>query len=428
MERMQTSGFPSVMSIIRRRLWLILLLFVAAMAIVGVSTVRAEPRYRATVKMQVIAVEPEEVTLFSQQRNVGTSEQILATQNNFIAVLVDSRIAWQTIGQLNLPMNAAEFRERLSVSREGEFLNVRFDGDTPQQAQNAVSRHVENARRSYQETRARPAIATGDFLEEQLQIQQQALSAAKDALLRFKLQHNLDSLSEEISAYRGLVRAARASRDTALIEAERATTMAAEWNTSAYQAAAQAQSYREEATRQRAVITAAEAQGGRAPEASIAAALATQRADQYEGLERNYRSNAAAEMAQAAAQRAIANQYAQVLAQRESELAALIGLNAEYDVLVSNVREKQNDYDFLRAKMQEASLKEEQALSLGYIQVVEEAQTPQTPVTQQTVKIALVAAVVSLMAGVVLAFLIEFLQSLGGLSPGPVTPGSQAQR
>ncbi len=250
MDMIQTSTFPSVATIIRRRLWLILLLFVATMAVVAFSALRSEPRYRAFVKLQVIAIEQEAVTLFSQQRNVGTTEQILATEGDFIAVLVDSRIAWQTVGQLQLPMSGGDLRERLSVIREGEFLTVRFDGDTPQQAQSVVTQHVNNARRFYQVTRARPAIATGDFLETQLQEQGQALLQAKDALLKFKLQHNVDSLPAEIAAYQTLVRTTRSSRDAVLMEAERAATLAAEWTKVAEEAAEEAETFREEATQQ----------------------------------------------------------------------------------------------------------------------------------------------------------------------------------
>ena len=425
MDMIQTGTFPSVAAIIRRRLWLILLLFVATMAVVAFSALGSEPRYRAFVKLQVIAIEQEAVTLFSQQRNVGTTEQILATEGDFIAVLVDSRIAWQTVGQLQLPMSGGELRERLSVIREGEFLTVRFDGDTPQQAQSVVTQHVNNARRFYQVTRARPAIATGDFLETQLQEQGQALSQAKDALLKFKLQHNVDSLSAEIAAYQTLVRTTRSSRDAVLMEAERAAILAAEWTKVAEEAAEEAQTFREEATQQRARVAAAEARDEEDLEAAFAASLATQRADAREALEQTYRSNASAQTAQAAAQRTTVTQYAQILAQRESDLAAFIGLNAEYDGLSAEVQLKQNDYDFLGAKAREALLKERQALELGYLQVVEEASTPQTPVTQQTVKIGLVAAAVSLMAGIVLAFLIEFLKSLGRPPPGTRSSGGR---
>lgn len=425
MDMIQSGSLPSVMAIIRRRLWLVLLLFVATMAVVAFSVLRSEPRYRAFVKLQVIAIDPVEVTLFSQQRNVGATEEILATENDFIAVLVDSRIAWQTIGQLQLSMNAGELRERLSVVREGEFLTVRFDGDTPQQAQATVAQHVENARSSYQLTRARPAIAAGDFLESQLQEQRQALSLAKDNLLKSKLQHNVDSLSDEIAAYQALVRATRSSRDASLVDAKRATTLAAEWTRAADEAAATAATFREEAATQRARVAAAEAQNAEDPESAFAASLATQRADEWEALERSYRSNASAQTAEAAAQRTYSTEYAQILAQRESDLATLIGLNAEYDALLADVLQKQNDYDFLWAKAREALLKERQALDLGYLQVVEEASTPQTPVTQQTVKIGLVAAAVSLMAGIILAFLIEFLQSLGRPTPETVATGGR---
>ena len=65
-----------------------------------------------------------------------------------------------------------------------------------------------------------------------------------------------------------------------------------------------------------------------------------------------------------------------MLARRESELATLLGLGAEHDALVVALGRAQGDYDFLRAKMREAELKEAQSLELGYLQVVEPARTP----------------------------------------------------
>jgi uncharacterized protein involved in exopolysaccharide biosynthesis len=425
---MSVNEFAGVFHILRKRLWLILLLFVGAMGVVALTSLRAPLRYRATTTLQVIAVDPEEVTLFSQQRNVGVAERILATQGAFMNVLQDARVAWQTIGDLRLAMDAGELKSRLRVLREGEFITVQFNGDTPQQAEAVLTRHVENARKAYQDVHARPAVVAGQFIQQQAAKKEQELNAAKDALLKFKLQHNLGSLDQEIAAYREIIRSLRQSRDQALIEAERAATLASEWNKAADAAASQVAAYRAQAATFRAQARTAKEKGTEDPEAEIAAALAAKQADDAEALERTYRTTALNQQAQAAAQRAAASQYDQVLARREAELATLIGLSAEHDALTATIQRLQGDYDFLRAKAGEAELKALQSQELGFLQVIEPARGSETPVARGTVRIGLVAAVASLMAGVILAFLLEFL-SAPSRAAGPLaTAGGRATR
>ena len=426
---MQGNDLRGILNILRKRLWLILLLFVGTMAVVAATSLRAPVRYRATTTVQVISVDPEEVSLFSQQRTVGVTERILAVQSAFMNVLQDPRTAWQTIGDLRLPMDAAQFRERLRVSRDGEFVVVVFNGDTPQQAQEAVARHVENARKAYVDVHARPAVVVGQFIQQQASQKEQELNAAKDALLKFKLQHNIGSLDQEIAAYRDLIRSVRQSRDQAMVEAERASTLAAEWTKAADAVAALVPTYRSQAAAFRAQVREAKEKEQEAPEAEIAAALADRQADEAQALERSYRTTAINQQALAAAQRTAAGQYDQVLAQRESELATLIGLSADYEALNAAVQRLQTDYDFLRAKAGEAELKAKQSQELGFLQVIEPARAPEMPVARATVRIGLVAAVVSLMAGIILAFLLEFLSSLGrATGPLVAAEGRPARR
>ncbi|MCC7352230.1 MAG: hypothetical protein IT330_00630 [Anaerolineae bacterium] len=425
---MQDNQFLGILNILRKRLWLILLLFVGTMAVVAATSLRAPVRYRAVPTLQVIAVDPEEVSLFSQQRTIGVTERILAVQGAFMNVLQDPRVAWQTIGDLRLPMDAGQFRERLRVARDGEFVTVVFNGDTPQQAQTAVARHVENARKTYQDVHARPAVVVGQFIQQQASQKEQELNAAKDALLKFKLQHNIVSLDQEVAAYRDLIRGVRQSRDQAVVEAERASSLAAEWTKAADAVAALVPTYRSQAAAFRAQVREAKEKEQESPEAEVSAALAARQADEAEALERGYRTTAINQQALATAQQVAAGQYDQVLAQRESELATLIGLSAEYEILTTAVQRLQTDYDFLRAKAGEAELKARQSQELGFLQVIAPAQAPETPVARATVRIGVVAAVVSLMAGIILAFLLEFLGSLGRTAGSLATTAGRSAR
>ena len=403
-------------AILRKWLWVIALLFVATMTVIGYSALTAKPVYRSSVRLQTLAVEPEEVTLFAPIRNVATNEQIIATQNDFISVVTGDLVALRTIAQLNLGISASELLDRVTVTRDGEFLTVSVEGDSPQQAEAIATALVENALNYSREVRSRPAVVTGQFLQQQLEQAQQRLAAAEDALLKFKLQNNVGSLDREIQAYQDMVRSLRAQRDSALIAARQAEALQAQYE----ELARRMDEAAAEAARRVAAARAAE------DEDALRRALDDEA--YYRQQARNYEALAAAQAATAASQRAAAAEYEQLAARRDADLATLLGLTAERDSLQIAVDQARSNYEFLQRKVNEAALKQSQALSMGYLQVVEPARPPERPAPSRFGRIALVGAVVSILVGGVLAFFLEFLESLRRPRRARSTPGWMGER
>ncbi len=88
------------------------------------------------------------------------------------------------------------------------------------------------------------------------------------------------------------------------------------------------------------------------------------------------------------------------------------------------VQEKQNSRDFLADKVREARLKQSQSENVGYLQVIQPPTTPQSQVSTRTVQVALLGGGLSLVAGGLLAFLLEFIEQMlrsapRGRSRGP---------
>ncbi|HEY63659.1 MAG TPA: hypothetical protein G4O02_03710 [Caldilineae bacterium] len=397
MMREQPLGYWEVL---RKRLWIVALLFVVTMSVIGYSALTAKPIYRASVRLQVLLVEPEEVTLFAQIRNVTLADQIIATQEDFISVATSDLVALRTIARLDLDISASELLDRVTVTRDGEFITVSVEGDTPQQAEAIATALVENALEYYREIRARPAVASGQFIQQQLEQAKQELAAAQNALLKFKLQNNVGSLDREIQAYQDKIRALRDKRDDALIAARQAEALKAE-----YETLAQSMKEAADAAAQR-VAAAREAED----EDALRRALDDEA--YYRQKARDYQALAAAQAVAAASHRVAAAEYEQLAARRDADLAALLGLTAEYEELQMAVDQARSNYEFLQGKAREAALKQRQALSLGYLQVVEPARPPQRPAPSRFKRIALVGAVLSLLAGGVLAFLLEFIETL----------------
>lgn len=372
--------------VIRKRLWLILLLFISTMTVIVVTNLTAPPTYRATVKLQIIGSEPEQVSLFGTVRATTTSEEIAAVQSEFTSVLRNSLVAWRTIAELNLSMSAMELLDRIDVVQDGEAMYVTAEGTTPQEAEAIVTTHVDKALLYYRENRALPARVTREFLGQELEKAGERLLQAKDALLKFKLENNLDSLERELAAYQDMIRSLEAQRDAEAVEEERARSLA--------------QTYQQEAQKARTELE------------KIAGSEATATQAYYTERQRRYQDMAADQTALAEGHRIAKEEYDNLILQKEAELLALIGLTERYDHLNREVALAESDYNFLLSKENEARLKETTALGVGYIQITEPARTPDAPAQSNLPRLAAVGGVASLMAGIILAFILEFIEGL----------------
>ena len=99
----------------------------------------------------------------------------------------------------------------------------------------------------------------------------------------------------------------------------------------------------------------------------------------------------------------------QVILEREAELQDLIGLSDEYNQLVSRVAQADATHTFLLDRLTEAQIKENQIRQLASIQVITPARPPKRPVAAINAKIFILGAITSVMTGVLLTFLLEYL-------------------
>ena len=389
---METTDFLMYLRVIWKRAWLIVLIVVMTLGAILLSSLTARPVYRATVRVQVIASEPGEVALFSEFRSGPAQEEIFAAQQDFISALKRPVVAWQTVADLNLGISAVDILDRLTVGTEEDFINISYDADSPQDAETIVSKLVDNALTYYRDLRAKRATVLRVFIAQELEKEEKNLSAANDELLQFKLQHNLDSLERELQAYQDELRQIRFSRDMVVLTGE--------------QASREAVLYDEE---EQDAIEEAETASARG---------ATGTASYYYGVARDFAKQAIQARVEAEASKVAKTQYDQLIVDRESRLLGLIGLRSEYDSLQSTIYEIQANVDFLVAKANEAALKESQSLNASFIQIVEPARQPDRPAPSKTPRLLLVGAAISLAVGVILAFVLEFIESLGRARTG----------
>ncbi len=355
--------------IVRKRWWVIVLLFVVTIAVILLNALREKPVYRAYVKLQVLASESQEVALFSVTRTGSADEEIVAVQVDFDAALHSYYVAWQTINDLNLGISAAELLEGVTVTAEDEFLNVTFQADNPMDVEAIATRHVENAFKYYAQIRAKSASVALQFVQEQLTEEEKTLAAAQGELLAFKVTHNLDSLELEVTALQNQVRQLHLERAKLTAERERSEAIAAK--------------YREEAAK----------------------------ADPKNPTV-DYASLAIGEDIAIAGIRAEEARYDRLIEEQQARLEELLKLTVENEALLRDVSRSQSNYNFLADKETEARLKQTQANNVSFIQIVEPARMPDQPAASRTPKLLAVGVVLSLIAGIILAFVLEFFSLL----------------
>lgn len=378
--------FGQQLAVFRKRLWMIMLLFAVTMIVILAQALFAPPTYRATVRLQVIPMESEQVALYGQP---PAASDVDLTAFVFREAVRSGTVAWRTIGQLGLNMDAEQLLRYISDSQHNEFVIVTAEADSPQLAEAIVTAQVENALAQYRGDRMRPTTFVREFVEARLAEADQALAKSQAALEQFKLEHGLDSLEREIAAHQDTVRNLRREQDaTLLVMAQlRARLRVLENEIKASTAAAQS-----------------------AAEGSDERGLALRRASEQAAALATLRG-------ELAAQEALHLEYDATIKRWETELTSLIGLGNEYARLIDAVTRAQNTRDFLFGKMLEAQLKEQQAQNVGYLRVVEPARRPDQPVPSRTLQIALVGGLLSLVVGAVLALLFEMIEA--AMKPRP---------
>lgn len=397
------TNFWTYLAVLKRRFWVILLLLAATMAVILGRAWTTPPAYRSSSTLQALPLEPEEVTLYTRLNTVSPSDSIDLIIFQFTNLVRSSRIAQQTLSEFNTGVTASEFLAGVSVERDpsGDVVIVSATAGNPDDAERLLQRHVDLALEDLRESRARPSNASGRFLETELAQVESDLKAARAAVLQFKLDNRIESLDRESAAQQQGVRDLAAAQQTAMLEVKRLAAVSG--------------------VLERQLSTAVAALAAAAPDSADAGSLKQRIQDLQTQID-----DAAV---RSAGQQAQADGISALLADRQTNLAALITLAGQYQTLLDAEQERLDNRDFLAAKVREAQLKESQSRTIGYLQVVTPPSTPRNRVPTRTVQTALLGAVLSIVAGVVLVFVLEFLERTLRHSPrpGPRPRREQAQ-
>jgi uncharacterized protein involved in exopolysaccharide biosynthesis len=381
---METTSFWTYLAVLRKRLWVILLLFAATMIIILGRDWLTPPGYQSSLVLQALPLEPEEVTLYTRLGTSSQSDVIDLIVYQFSYLVRSTQMAQQTKAETDVDITVDELADSVSVVRDprGDLLTVSVTAKTPEDAEALLVKQVDLSLAELRQSRARSSETSRRFLDAEMAIAEQGLDVAQEELLNFKLANGLEDVDREIRAEQDAIRELVAAQEEANIEAQRLD----------------------------AIVEMLEKQAQDAQARAAAEPVDSVEAVYLRDLVRNLSASAASQRVEAVGQRARADSAYALLAKHQTNLASLMTIAGKQQQLVEVVQEKQDTRDFLFTKAREAQLKVSQSRSIGYLQVVGSPSTPRSQVATRTLRTALLGGGLSLVAGVILAYILESLE------------------
>lgn len=213
-----------LLRILRRWLWLIVVIVIVAELALWFGTKSAEPVYAATVSLQVSSPQREDVAAYDEYRSISLRDEIVTVINNFIELLESEDVRQSVIDQLGLDDEDALYKVSAQHMTDADFVNVTVEARTPSLASLIANTHVNVAIAFYGELRSKITIADKDLFAEQLQIAEQKYQDSENALVDFRIKNGLFVLTDQINTQQDLLTQLELERDRRALEQALADT------------------------------------------------------------------------------------------------------------------------------------------------------------------------------------------------------------
>lgn len=334
---MNAQEFLTYWIIIKKRLWLIVLLFVVTMGAMVVASYLSEPVYEAKGLFQVTAPLPADVSLFTDFRTSTSRDELGYTKNNFLGVLKSNFVVGQVVDEFELNIDADQFLEDKVViepSQDSDLVTLTVTAENPKLATDIANTLIEKGAQRFGEMSASSITANKKLIQKQMEKIKVQLDEAKAALTAFQIENGVGSMDGVLRAQESLISQLALRRDESLARGDDET----------------------------------------------------------------------------------AANYDQIMATRERQIQTLILLASEYDTLQDAVKRIDLTYSDLLDKETEATLKENEIQGAKFVRIIP-AREPTRPLPRLNIKLLLIGAMVSLVLGIILAFVLDALESVSIARP-----------
>jgi uncharacterized protein involved in exopolysaccharide biosynthesis len=207
-----------LLRVIRRWLWLIILIVLVTQLALWLGMRSAEPVYAATVSLQISTPQRENVAAYDEYRSISLRDEITVAINNLIELLEGEEVYKRTISQLGLPENEPHYTITARRASDADFIDVIVEAGTPTLAAEIANKHVSIATAYYGELRSQSTKAEKGLFAEQLRTAENEFQAAEKALVDFRTHNGIYSLESQLSTQQKLIEQLQLDRDQILLE------------------------------------------------------------------------------------------------------------------------------------------------------------------------------------------------------------------
>lgn len=432
-----------LLKVIGRWLWLIIGLVVITLLALYGSARNDVPLYTANTSLQISTPDREDVAVIDAYAFTSDRDEITVVINNFLQIAKYDQVKEQTQATLG-----TDEEYTLSVSAElgADLVNISVGATTPQLAQEIATLHTRNAITYFGELRSLPLSQALEYFSEQLTTAETEVQKAEEALIGFQLDNGIVSLENEMELQQRLLEQLEEQRETLILD-----DLGTDTASNSQNAAIDLQLLELDLQIQRHELEKIQLQRD-AVAAGIAATGAITTTEQTTELDTAGQSNEAIasqynqqiktiedtinqlnaervdlEKAQLAGQRDQINQNNSTTADRltrinkliegqRAQLTSMALLEPQYTLLQADVASARERYDLLSKKYTETDLKRSFASQAMFIQVIKPPQLPGAAKNDIKVNLLLGTAA-SLGAGILLAFLLDYLFAGQAIAP-----------
>jgi uncharacterized protein involved in exopolysaccharide biosynthesis len=219
---MKAQDLSRYWQILKKRGWLPILLTVVTVGTMLALSLLAAPVYVASVRFQVTAPPPGEVSLFSVFGRPSLREEISYTRDNFASVVTSRDVAWDVIEDLQLDMTASELEELIAVDavQDTDFTMITVSTNDPQLSADIANTLMKHGLAKYGEISAYGTTTSREFISSQLDTIGVQLEQSQQELIAFKIENKIGNLENLISSQQTLIRSLNLARDQALAEGQ----------------------------------------------------------------------------------------------------------------------------------------------------------------------------------------------------------------
>lgn len=178
--------------------WLLISFVLVSVTALNLKLHNVEPLYHAELTLQITTPDQKEIQLVDQYRFVSVQEDLTLARNTLIEVVNSSEIYKQTIAQLNLKGEDADYKIGTEFVQDTDFIHASVEARSPQLAAEIVNAHIDNAVNRFGELRAMTSTTSKDYFFDQLQMAEENLRIAEAAFVEFRTTNEISSLEDEL--------------------------------------------------------------------------------------------------------------------------------------------------------------------------------------------------------------------------------------